>query len=90
MEIELDIQDKQQYLNDHYPFEGVPNLTDRRVCIHCDNWFTVEDYKVFKEMYDADQFEYICCPNYLSCGGMVIDWFREYYIPDPQKEGITT
>jgi len=68
---ELIITDKQKYLEENYPFEGVPKLTDKMLCIHCDKIITVSDYKVFK---GNDGFEYICCPNAPECSGTVIDW----------------
>ncbi len=67
------IKDKQQYLNDNYPFDEVPNLTDQRLCIHCDAVFTVGDYKVFKDQ-SGDAFS--CCANATDCDGTVIDWFQ--------------
>ncbi|MCK9426721.1 MAG: hypothetical protein M0Q21_11835 [Ignavibacteriaceae bacterium] len=70
---EIIIKDKQKYLAEHYPFVGIPKLTDKRQCIHCDNIFTVGNYKVFK---DKNGDEFICCPNAPNCDGMVIDWFE--------------
>ena len=68
---EIQIADKQKYLDDNYPFENVPNLTDDKCCLHCDEIFKVIDYKVFK---DKSGEEYICCPNTPECNGTVIDW----------------
>lgn len=70
---EVIITNKKKYLDDNYPFEGVPKLTDKKRCIHCDNIIVVGDYKVFK---DKQGEEYICCPNSPDCDGTVIDWFR--------------
>lgn len=69
--IEIKIQDKQEYLNQYYPFAYPPKLTETRECIHCGEIFTVGDYKVFK---GEDGFEYISCPNAPECDGTVIDW----------------
>lgn len=69
---EIEIQDKQQYLEENYPFSPVPKLSDKMWCIHCGKQFTVGDYKVFKG--HPDGMEYICCPNFLENGGTVIDW----------------
>ena len=71
---ELVITDKQKYLNDNYPFEDVPELMDKKRCIHCDTVFYVGNYKVFKTP-NGDEF--ICCPNAPDCDGTVIDWFPE-------------
>lgn len=70
---EIFIQDKQEYLNEHYPFTDPPKLTDKRECIHCNTVFSVGDYKVFKA---NDGFEMLCCPNFVDCGGTVIDWWN--------------
>ncbi|AYL96696.1 hypothetical protein [Mucilaginibacter celer] len=70
--IEIEVKAKGTYLKEHYPFEDVPKLSDKKLCIHCDKVFTVKDFKVFK---DETGFEYICCPNALECDGTVIDWF---------------
>lgn len=67
---EVIVKDKQKYLNEEYPFEDKPKLSDKRRCLHCDGVFTVGDYKVFKIEWD----EYICCPNAPSCNGTIIDW----------------
>ncbi|PHI18030.1 hypothetical protein CEQ90_20080 [Lewinellaceae bacterium SD302] len=70
---ELAIEDKQKFLQENYPFEDPPNLTDKRRCIHCDTVFYVGDFKVFK---DNTGNELICCPKAPDCNGTVIDWFR--------------
>ena len=68
---EINIEDRQNYLNDSYPFADPPKLTDLKECIHCGNIITVGDYKVFK---GASGEEYICCPHAPDCDGTVIDW----------------
>jgi hypothetical protein len=70
---EVKIEDKEKYLKDHFPFEPVPEVYDKKKCIHCDSVFYVGDFKVF-----ADELgeEYICCPNAPECDGTVIDWIR--------------
>ncbi|MBK8565124.1 MAG: hypothetical protein IPN76_17740 [Saprospiraceae bacterium] len=70
---EIIIKNKQNYFKEHYPFAEIPKLTDKKLCIHCDNIITVGDFKVFK---DEEGEEYICCPNAPNCDGTVIDWFR--------------
>jgi hypothetical protein len=74
---EVLINDKIKYLKLKYPFSNIPLLTDKRYCMHCENEFTVGDYKVMK---DAEGREYICCPNAPECDGTVIDWVREVSI----------
>jgi hypothetical protein len=68
---EIFIEDKQKYLDENYPFEGIPDLTDKKRCIHCDQIITVGDYKVFKA---EDDNEFIYCPNAPDCDGTLIDW----------------
>ncbi len=69
---ELLIADKQQYLDSHYPFDEIPELMDKKRCIHCYSIFYVGEYNVFK---DKNGDEFICCPNAPDCDGTVIDWF---------------
>ena len=71
---ELEIEDKQKDLTENYPFEGVPEMYDKKRCIHCDSIFFVGDYKVYA---DESGMEYICCTNAPKCNGTVIDWFEE-------------
>jgi hypothetical protein len=68
---ELTIKDKQKYLNDNFPFDLVPRLTDKKCCLMCDLTFTVGNYKVFKDVTGAES---ICCPNAPNCFGTAIDW----------------
>lgn len=68
---EIIIKDKEKYLKENYPFEGIPKLTDKQRCIHCDRIIIVGDYKVYK---DNTDFEFICCPNAPECNGTLIDW----------------
>jgi hypothetical protein len=72
---EVFIADKQKYLEDNWPFVDVPDLTDEKMCIHCDSIITVGDYKVFKDKNDD---EYICCPNAPECNGTIIDWIENW------------
>ena len=62
------IENKEVYLKEKYPFTPLPKLTDKKICIHCDKEFTVGDYKVEIEKGK----EYIICPY--ECGGTVLDW----------------
>lgn len=62
---------KKKYLKAQELFDEVPDLSEKRQCLHCNQIFTVGDYKVFK---DRLGFENICCPNAPKCSGTVIDW----------------
>ena len=68
---EVTINDKQKYLNENYPFEDTPQLSEQRSCLRCGKVITVKDYKVYK---DETGEEYICCPNAPECNGSIIDW----------------
>lgn len=68
---EIFINDKQKYLVENYPFSELPDLADRKKCLHCDAIIIVGNFKVFK---DEQGTEYICCPNAPECNGTVIDW----------------
>jgi hypothetical protein len=69
---EVTIKNKKKYLDENYPFDPTPKLTDQKRCLHCDTVFTVGDFKVFKDEYGE---ELIYCPNAPGCDGTVIDWF---------------
>lgn len=69
---EINISDKQKYLDENYPFVDIPKLTDKKRCIHCEKIIVVGDFKVFK---DKSGDEYIFCPNAPECNGTLIDWF---------------
>jgi hypothetical protein len=71
-----EITDKQTYLQDHYPFIPKPKLSDIKCCMHCNENFTVGDYKVQLEynFYTEKIEEYIVCPNAPKCDGTLIDW----------------
>jgi hypothetical protein len=68
---EVIIKNKEKYLNENYPFEDTPKLTDKKRCIHCDSIIVVGDYKVFR---GKNREEFICCPNAPKCNGTLIDW----------------
>ncbi len=70
---EIIIKDKRKYLTRNFPFTDLPNLTDKKLCIHCNEIITVGDYKVYQT---EDGEKLICCPNAAECDGTVIDWFR--------------
>lgn len=69
--IEVHIENKELYFCAQYPFNPIPDLSEKRRCIHCHEIITIRDYKVFK----GEINEYICCPNAPECDGTIIDWF---------------
>lgn len=70
---EINIQDKQKYLELKYPFSSIPLLDEKRYCMHCKKDFLVEKYKVFRS---EEGREFICCPNAPVCKGTVLDWYK--------------
>lgn len=66
-----EIENKEEYLKENYPFGNIPELTEKRHCIHCGNDILVGDYQVLIESSGA---EFIVCPNAPECTGSVIDW----------------
>jgi hypothetical protein len=68
---EIIITDKEKYLEENYPFEDIPELSDTKYCLHCGETIIVGDYKVFV---DEDGDELIYCPNAPECDGTIIDW----------------
>lgn len=71
--VEIYIENKKEYLEENYPFADVPELDEKKLCIHCEEEIVVGDYKVFK---DKKGEEWIYCPNAPDCDGTPIDWFR--------------
>ncbi len=68
---EIEIKDKQKYLDENYIFEDIPEVSDRKRCLHCGEIIVVGNYKVYaNEQGD----EYIYCPNAPACDGTIIDW----------------
>ncbi len=68
---EIKIEDKQKYLRENYPFADLPEVYEKKRCMHCDSTFFVGTFKVFK---NESGMEFICCPNAPECNGTVIDW----------------
>ena len=69
---QVQIEDKQAFLEEHYPFTPVVKLTDVFRCIHCGEVIRVKDFKAF--LRESDGFIFIYCPNAPECNGTVIDW----------------
>lgn len=74
----IEVTDKKDYLAEHYPFVGVPSLTDKRKCLHCDKIFTIGDFKVALQYHPflKKELEFIVCPTAPDCDGTVIDWVQ--------------
>jgi hypothetical protein len=72
-----EIKDKKKYFEEHYPFGNIPNIDDKKLCIHCGEIIRVGDYKVELEFnfFTQKEEEYIVCPNAPECDGNIMDWF---------------
>jgi hypothetical protein len=66
-------EDREIVLEQLYPFEPVPKLTDQMIDIHLDKVFTVRDFRVTWE----NGMNYLVSPYYPEGGGTVIDWWNE-------------
>lgn len=69
---QVHIEDKQAFLEEHYPFTSVVKLNEVFECIHCQEVIRVADFKAYRR--ETDGFIFICCPNAPECNGTVIDW----------------
>lgn len=67
---------KEFYLKMHYPFEEVPKMSDRMICLVCGQKFYVEDFRVEITECDCcgDYLEIITCAFAPDCEGLVTDW----------------
>ena len=65
-----EIENKEDYFQENYPFLDAPKLTDTKYCLHCGENIIVGNYKVEIENNE----EYIVCPNAPKCNGNVTDW----------------
>ena len=70
-EYEIPEEDRAAVLEQMYPFEGVPDLDEERLDIHCEKRFRVRDFKVVRE----SGLNYLVSPFYYEGGGTVADWF---------------
>jgi len=71
-----EIENKEVFLKENYPFANVPKLGDKKHCLHCNKTITVGDYKVetlFNALKGANH-DYIVCPNAPECDGNCTDW----------------
>ena len=64
---------KQEVLEQVYPFDGAPALSDVMYDLHEGKHFEVKDFRVLRE----DGYNFLVSPYYANSGGMVIDWVPE-------------
>lgn len=65
-------EDKEEVLQELYPFHPCPKLQDIRFDLHEEKYFKVADYKVIREK----NRNFLVSPYYANSGGMVIDWME--------------
>lgn len=66
-------EDRQLVLEQLYPFNPLPKMTDRMIDIHTDKVFTVKEFRVTWE----GNMNCLVSPFYAEGGGSVIDWMDE-------------
>lgn len=71
---EITITDKLDYFLNNFPFARTEDDFNKKVkCIHCDNEFLLNEFKVIRNGYGE---EYIVCKHYPECDGSAIDFMR--------------
>ena len=69
---EISLEDRKKYLEENDFQDESPKLTDKKLCIHCNQIITIGDFKVYV---DDEGNEFIFCPNAPECNGTLINWF---------------
>ena len=75
-EYDIPEADRQAVLQELFPFQECPKLTDQRFDLHAQKNFVVKDYRVIRERHR----NFLVSPYYPESGGMVVDWLL------PEKE----
>jgi hypothetical protein len=70
-------QEKGRVLDDMYPFEPVPKLTDMMFDLHEEKPFQVKDYRVIR----GKSMDYLVSPYFFISGGTVMDWMPPDFEP---------
>jgi hypothetical protein len=70
-------EDKARVLNDLYPFEPVPELTEMMFDLHEEKLFQVRDYLVLR----GQDMDLLVSPYFFNSGGTVIDWMPQDFKP---------
>jgi hypothetical protein len=69
--------EKAQVLDDLYPFDPVPALTEMMYDLHEEKPFQVGDFRVIREA----PMDMLVSPYYFNSGGTVIDWMPQDFKP---------
>lgn len=73
-------EQKDRVLEDMYPFEPVPKLTDMMFDLHEEKPFQVREFRVVR----GKSMDYLVSPYFFNSGGTVMDW-----MPPDFKPGTT-
>ena len=69
-EYEIPNDERENVLQKLYPFTPCPKLTEKRLDIHEQKEFVIQDYRVIRER----NRNFLVSPYYPRSGGMVVDW----------------
>ena len=70
LEYEIPDDERENVLQKLYPFTPCPKLTEKRLDIHEQKEFVIQDYRVIRER----NRNFLVSPYYPRSGGMVVDW----------------
>jgi hypothetical protein len=70
-------EDKARVLEEMYPFEPVPRLTDTMFDLHEEKPFRVGEFRVVR----WNSMDYLVSPYFFSSGGTVVDWMPADFEP---------
>ncbi|MBR4519322.1 MAG: hypothetical protein IKO65_10010 [Victivallales bacterium] len=69
-EYEIPSEAREAVLQQLYPFNPCPKLTEKRLDIHEQKEFVIQDFRVIRER----NRNFLVSPYYPRSGGMVVDW----------------
>ena len=70
-------EEKDRVLEDMYPFEPVPKLTDMMFDLHEEKPFQVREFRVVR----GKSMDYLVSPYFFNSGGTVVDWMPPDFKP---------
>jgi hypothetical protein len=76
-EVLIPDEKKAQVLDDLYPFDPVPSLTETMYDLHEEKQFRVGDFRVIR----GAAMDMLVSPYYFKSGGTVIDWMPPDFKP---------
>ena len=70
-------EQKDRVLEDMYPFEPIPKLTDMMFDLHEERPFQVREFRVVR----GKSMDYLVSPYFFKSGGTVMDWMPPDFKP---------